>query len=81
MSDGAMVKTWGQRVRRLQREISERQAELSLLVAGDPSKGVCVGTMPVVDPFQAHPCDHRHYEFAKHGRRCTCGALMLDFGD
>lgn len=26
-------------------------------------------------------CDHRHYKFDVHGRRCTCGELMVDFGD
>lgn len=36
----------------------------------------------------AHPqfrsagsCNHSHYEFEKHGRHCTCGALMVDLGD
>ena len=27
------------------------------------------------------PCKHEHYDLAKHGRRCTCGAWMVDFGD
>jgi hypothetical protein len=26
-------------------------------------------------------CDHQHYQWAKHGRRCTCGTLMDDPGD
>lgn len=26
-------------------------------------------------------CDHNHYDFSKHGRRCTCGAVMSDAGD
>lgn len=26
-------------------------------------------------------CDHRHYEFKKHGRYCTFGTIMADFGD
>jgi hypothetical protein len=26
-------------------------------------------------------CDHKHYSFAKHGRVCTCGAMMKDWGD
>jgi hypothetical protein len=30
-----------------------------------------------VDP----PCDHAHWDFAKHGRHCSCGALMVDPGD
>lgn len=29
-----------------------------------------------------HPtCRHEHYDFEKHGRRCTCGTWMADFGD
>lgn len=26
-------------------------------------------------------CDHRHYDFKKRGRNCTCGTIMVDFGD
>jgi hypothetical protein len=26
-------------------------------------------------------CDHKHYKYEKHGRRCTCGTLMVDPGD
>ena len=26
-------------------------------------------------------CDHRHYRFELHGRVCTCGAWMVDYGD
>jgi hypothetical protein len=26
-------------------------------------------------------CDHKHYDFKKHGRYCTCGSIMVDFGD
>lgn len=26
-------------------------------------------------------CDHAHWSFATHGRICSCGAMMLDFGD
>lgn len=26
-------------------------------------------------------CDHKHYSFEKHGRHCTCGTIMVDFGD
>jgi len=26
-------------------------------------------------------CDHKHYSFEKHGRYCTCGTIMCDFGD
>lgn len=73
-----MSETWAEKVRRLQREIAERQTELFALVLGDQTVGVGV---PVVDPFQVHACDHRHYDYTKHGRRCTCGALITDFGD
>jgi hypothetical protein len=30
---------------------------------------------------EGQPCDHKHYDSAKHGRRCTCGASMWDAGD
>lgn len=34
------------------------------------------------EQVKAHiPCDHRHFKFDLHGRRCTCGELMVDFGD
>lgn len=26
-------------------------------------------------------CNHMHWEFAKHGRYCTCGTVMMDPGD
>lgn len=26
-------------------------------------------------------CNHSHYDFKKHGRFCTCGTVMCDFGD
>lgn len=26
-------------------------------------------------------CDHRQYDFEKHGRYCPCGTVMVDFGD
>ena len=26
-------------------------------------------------------CDHLQWNFEAHGRRCMCGALMVDFGD
>lgn len=26
-------------------------------------------------------CDHKHYRFEQHGRICTCGTMMCDFGD
>lgn len=26
-------------------------------------------------------CTHEHWNFNEHGRRCTCGASMLDAGD
>jgi len=26
-------------------------------------------------------CTHTHWNFKQHGRMCTCGTLMLDFGD
>lgn len=27
------------------------------------------------------PCTHVHWKFEDHGRRCSCGTLMLDPGD
>jgi len=27
------------------------------------------------------PCTHKHWDPAKHGRHCDCGALMYDPGD
>ena len=37
----------------------------------------------VIDAWEAarHTCNHKHYSFDQHGRRCTCGELMVDFGD
>jgi len=32
-----------------------------------------------VDPKKL--CNHSHYSFDKHGRVCTCGVFMADFGD
>lgn len=26
-------------------------------------------------------CDHAHYKFKEHGRYCTCGTIIVDFGD
>jgi hypothetical protein len=26
-------------------------------------------------------CNHLHYRFKEHGRYCTCGTAMCDFGD
>jgi hypothetical protein len=26
-------------------------------------------------------CNHQHWTFKQHGRMCTCGAVMQDFGD
>jgi hypothetical protein len=26
-------------------------------------------------------CDHQHWKFDVHGRYCTCGTVMVDFGD
>lgn len=31
--------------------------------------------------FDARKCDHSHWRFVRHGRYCTCGALMSDPGD
>lgn len=27
------------------------------------------------------PCDHKHWDFARDGTHCTCGAPLIDFGD
>lgn len=27
------------------------------------------------------PCDHSQWSFKTHGRICSCGTLMVDFGD
>ncbi len=29
----------------------------------------------------ADSCDHSQYSFVKHGRVCSCGAMITDFGD
>ena len=40
------------------------------------------GDVPLITQFYlTESCDHSHWSFAKHGRRCTCGALMEDWGD
>ena len=26
-------------------------------------------------------CDHREYDYARHGRYCPCGTCMMDYGD
>jgi hypothetical protein len=35
--------------------------------------GYAPGTKPA--------CNHMHWTFQQHGRRCTCGVSMVDFGD
>lgn len=57
-----MSETWAEKVQRLQHEIAERQAELSTLVVGDPLVSVSV---PIVDPVQNIPRDHRRYDYDK----------------
>lgn len=32
-------------------------------------------------PHYDKTCNHGHYSFERHGRRCSCGAWMVDFGD
>lgn len=31
--------------------------------------------------YGVNPCDHKHYSYSQHGRRCTCNAMMVDPGD
>lgn len=40
-----MTETWAEEVKRLQREIAERQARLMFLVCGDPRQSVTVQTI------------------------------------
>lgn len=39
------------------------------------------GLLHIYDPNQLAPCDHRHWSFRTHGRLCSCGLMMADFGD
>lgn len=44
--------------------------------------GVVDAEEPVTRRFYlTDQCDHKHWEFGKHGRCCTCGELMADLGD
>ena len=31
--------------------------------------------------FPSKPCDHKHWSFKTHGRACSCGVYVMDFGD
>lgn len=48
-----MSETWAEEVRRLQAEITERQARLHRLVLGDPSVRVTVPNLPWYPPQPA----------------------------
>lgn len=54
----------------------------------DPVQALCEqhlitleSTGPTRTLLDLRTCDHKHYRYEKHGRRCTCGELMVDFGD
>lgn len=34
-----------------------------------------------LEAARGKPCDHAHWTFATHGRICSCGVHMADFGD
>ena len=72
--------TLAQELDRLRREIAERETRIRYLVAGDPLVGVSLKPLPPHFNYEG-TCDHKHWTFEKHGRRCSCGAWMVDFGD
>lgn len=49
-------------------------------LACDAEQGVAC-LKPKHTPAGESACDHKHWNFREHGRVCTCGKFMADFGD
>jgi hypothetical protein len=74
-----------------QEELDRKKKELGEQIVRQVEVGGAGATVTVVsigDKFlraghqpESKTCNHSHYNFKTHGRVCTCGTTMVDFGD